>query len=243
MRSFCSSKTFVFRVANGECCLRSCCRCVRVRVAFSCGTSSSISIILCVCACGSVHILDRKKFFSCGTSSIFHHFAPVGMAPCVFWIVVSLFCRLHFQSSCVSAFIILRERIVVFSCSPLRFLPLCVCVPVTWYAINLKLDAFVDMGSRLGSTKHVLVSVVVQMTDNLVISLACCPEFTIITWFRPFNGELLGRPILRVCFFVPFWGQKGDPLFWPCFQFLEPKPPRLASRLASRCCVPMMKPL
>ena len=130
MRSFCSSKTFVFRVANGECCLRSCCRCVRVRVAFSCGTSSSISIILCVCvcACGSVHILDRKKFFSCGTSSIFHHFAPVGMAPCVFWIVMSLFCRLHFQSSCVSAFIILRERIVVFSCSPLRFLPLCVCV-------------------------------------------------------------------------------------------------------------------
>ena len=89
------------------------------------------------------------------------------------------------------------------------------------------------MGSRLGSTKHVLVSVVVQMTGNLVISLACCPEFTIITWFRPFNGELLGRPILRVCFFVPFWGQKGDPLFWPCFQFLEPKPPRLASRLAS----------
>ena len=56
--------------------------------------------------------------------------------------------------------------------------------------LKLKLDAFVDMGSRLGSTKHVLVSVVVQMTDNLVISLACCPEFTIITWFRPFNGEL-----------------------------------------------------
>ena len=86
------------------------------------------SFCVCVCACGSVHILDRKKFFSCGTSSIFHHFAPVGMAPCVFWIVMSLFCRLHFQSSCVSAFIILRERIVVFSCSPLRFLPLCVCV-------------------------------------------------------------------------------------------------------------------
>ena len=70
------------------------------------------------------------------------------------------------------------------------FAVVCVCVPVTWYAINLKLDAFVDMGSRLGSTKHVLVSVVVQMTDNLVISLACCPEFTVITWFRPFNGEL-----------------------------------------------------
>ena len=127
MRSFCSSKTFVFRVANGECCLRSCCRCVRVRVAFSCGTSSSISIILCVCVWQRAHF-GSQEVFSCGTSSIFHHFAPVGMAPCVFWIVMSLFCRLHFQSSCVSAFIILRERIVVFSCSPLRFLPLCVCV-------------------------------------------------------------------------------------------------------------------
>ena len=98
------------------------------------------------------------------------------------------------------------------------------CVPVTWYAINLKLDAFVDMGSRLGSTKHVLVSVVVQMTDNLVISLACGPEFTIITWFRPFNGELLGRPILRVCFFVPFWGQKGTPYSGHVFNFWSRSP-------------------
>ena len=32
--------------------------------------------------------------------------------------------------------------------------------------LKLKPDAFVDMGLRLGSTKHVLVSVVVQMTDT-----------------------------------------------------------------------------
>ena len=171
----------------------------------------------CACGYGTVRILDRDESLSVGC--IFNHRACLRLSFCesvslCFLVVHCVFCR------CV-----------------------CVCVPVTWYAINLKLDAFVDMGSRLGSTKHVLVSVVVQMTDNLVISLACGPEFTIITWFRPFNGELLGRPILRVCFFVPFWGQKGDPLFWPCFQFLEPKPPRLASRLASRCCVPMMKPL
>ena len=124
---------------------------------------------------------------------IFHHFALVRMAPCVFWIVMNLFCRLHFQSSCVSAFIILRERIGVFSCRLHCVFCRCVCVcPCDMVCSRLKLkpDAFVDMGLRLGSTKHVLVSVVVQMTDNLVISLACCPEFTVITWFRPFNGEL-----------------------------------------------------
>ena len=62
------------------------------------------------------------------------------------------------------------------------FAVVCVCVcPCDMVCSRLKLkpDAFVDMGFRLGSKKHVLVSVVVQMTDSLVISLACCPEFTV----------------------------------------------------------------
>ena len=71
---------------------------------------------------------------------------------------------------------------------------MCVCVrvPVTWYAIDLNLNLMLSLtwACVWAPEKHVLVSVVVQMTDNLVISLACCPEFTVITWFRPFNGEL-----------------------------------------------------
>ena len=92
---------------------------------------------------------------------IFHHFALVRMAPCVFWIVMNLFCRLHFQSSCVSAFMILRERIGVFSCSLHCVFCRCVCVcPCDMVCSRLKLkpDAVVDMGLRLGSTTHVGVS-------------------------------------------------------------------------------------
>ena len=64
------------------------------------------------------------------------------------------------------------------------------CVPVTWYA-DLNLNLMLSLTwACVWAPQSMLVSVVVQMTDNLVISLACCQEFTLITWFRPFNGEL-----------------------------------------------------
>ena len=67
----------------------------------------------------------------------------------------------------------------------------CVCVPVTWYAVDLNLNLMLSLTwACVWAPQSMLVSVVVQMTHNLVISLACCPEFTVITWFRPFNGEL-----------------------------------------------------
>ena len=90
-----------------------------------------------------------------------------------------------------------------------------VCVPVTWYAINLKLDAFVDMGSRLGSTKHVLVSVVVQMTDNLLLGML--PRVHNHNVVSAIQWRATGEAHIAGLLFRTFLGPKRGPLILAMF--------------------------